>query len=588
LASIFLALVLLLTPQLAKAQDTEELLCYHEGAAFFVKLPHPFIGLPERIYQRITPGGSGELLACQLRLYNEYPSYTSHNGFIIIAVHPPIDGYPGAPVFEREIATDNLGNAIFDWDIGFDYSFATGETFFLSMAYAPASPLDTIAIVTADIGTYTGHSFFFTGPNTTWWSDDLTHPLGDMHFCALVNMNEPEAFVHFPYSNLDLGRVEFGQSLHFNFPILNQGNAPLIFEPLVQPGSNWTVHFAGPDSLMPPDSLLLELTWEAPLEPDSTSVLLTLECNAPNEPHIELRLSAANSPADLLVNDWDETDLASIQYADTSSATGNWRFFTGLNRPGYFVGHTAPLGTTVAEDLLVIHDVPMSLGDWIEVRWSQSFANIDSTSFLAFVWRNPADGRWHVLDTPDIMSPPYFTGLEAWHSVPWANWGPCEEAGFQDFGFLYSGTQCQTDWFMDDLEFQLHSPLEAPVISLRRWRNGMRIEWDAVLNADSYLVEVNTTSDFESADYRPLAITQDTCWSDPYFGLGLFFGYFRVTAMSDEAVMPRALISQLNNGSLIAHPLPRACKQVGEQPKAARPLFKPTSNFIPACQGEIL
>jgi len=499
-----------LAQEVWKGGTADDLLCYHAGAAYYIKVPHPAWGNPGPFFQRITPGGSGTLSGCQLRLYNEYTDDCSHDGELMITVHRRVEGFPGEAVGEFTVATDSLGNDIFDWEFNaFDFHFVAGEEFFLGVDFQPFAEEDTIAMVTADLGDWTGHSFFLIDGQTVWWGDPQGTPFGDMHFCALVDYPEgSHPYIYFPWDYLDLGLVETGQLLESRLPILNWGIEPLVAgEPEIT-GEGWSVELSGPDSLLHPDTLFLEVVWSAPDVESLSDAELTLATNAVNDSLLELDLHAGSSRAELLLNDWDEWELLSFtQFADTGAGTENWAFYSGLSRVGYFVGHGSPEPGFFVEDVLAVRDLPLEERGYVEIRWAQQNLMLENLGFHALIWRNPEDAWWYVQHGVDLLEPPYLGNEDSWSTVPWILWGPVPSTGEHAFGLLYSGSEAD-QWFVDDLEFVMHVPLEPPQISIQRVGSGVRLTWNSVEDAEWYRLEYESDGAF-----RTLAAIPDTSWN---------------------------------------------------------------------------
>lgn len=496
-----------LGPLQPEAPEREEaLLCYHTGAAYYIKLPHSVYGDPGIVFQRITPGASGHLNGFQLRLFNDYPGHTRHFGTLQLSVHRRVGGLPGPWEMMRMVQADTVDNAVLDVPLESQFQFASGEEFYLGLAFEPASSQDTVAYVAAALGDYTGHSFFFLDGQIVWWGDPDGTPFGDMHYCADVWLDDEQAFLQFPWSQLDLGRGRAGGLLRQSLPLLNQGTAPLVIHEAAVTAPDWSSALAGPDSLMPPDTLFLELAWQAPALESASATELSLLSNAANGPERHIPLRAASSTADLLLADWDEWPTAAHQFQD-STASGGWMDFTGLYRPGPFMGHgAAPSGLQVW-NVLALRNLRLEEGALLRLRWCQYQRSLAGLGQHALCWRDPRTGLWQALDEPDLGQPPWIGPESEWYTVPWAEWRvPC--SGIHELGFLYAGLGPGDIWFVDDVELCVLDALPPPLVSIQAHGGGARLSWAPVLGATRYRVErVDCTPP------RVLCWTADTTWT---------------------------------------------------------------------------
>lgn len=484
-----------------------ESLCYHTGDVYYMKLPHPVYGDVGPLFQRITPGSGGVLGGCELRLLNQFNNNSFHDGTLSISVHRREGGWPSEAVETLALDAGDYGNGVFQWDFSGEFSFDAGEDFFLSLTFDPASPMDTLAYVTADIGDWTGHSFFIFQGETAWWGNPQGEAFGDMHFCARATLLNRQPFLQFPWSRLDFGRCRAGEPWSIRLPILNQGTAPLHISEVSIDSPGWIIGLEGPDSLSFPDTLHLDLTWADPPPDAELEATLRLRSNAADSLR-EIPLRIASSRADWLLADWNELVVNVVQFADTGLVTGNWQPYQGLHRPETFYGHDRPAGEAQPLDLLAVRDLPIEEGSMVEFRWSQHQRHGDEIDLHAFAWRNPDTGWWQVQEEPDLCEDPWRSPDGEWTTTPWLAWGPAPATAELDFGFLYGGPDANDMWFIDDLEIRVRPPLEAPQVSIALAASGVRLQWAPVAGAARYRVE-----EFCSGSWRAAATVSGTSWT---------------------------------------------------------------------------
>jgi hypothetical protein len=513
-------------------QRDDALLCYHADAAYYVKLPHPLFGNQGLLYQRVTPGASGHMNAFELRLYNNYPGSVRHVGILSLTVHRRVGGLPGP--FEQMVSldADTVGNTILTLPLDTPFPFSLGEEFYLGLAFQPAASVDTVAYVTASLGSYSGHSFFLMSNQVMWWGDQLGTPFGDMHYCADVWLDNTQAHLHFPWTQLDLGRGRAGHPLELEVPLINQGTGPLIVNQASVAGPDWSCRLVGPDSLMPPDTLLLCLAWNAPQVDTVSTSLLTLQSNAANEANRQLTLNAASSTADLLLADWDEWDVATAQLGAEGPATGNWSLYRGLGRPEPFMGHSMPAGGLVVQDILYLRGLFLRQGDQLRLRWAQYQRNRSAMVQHALAWRDPLTAQWQVLAEPDLGSPDWLGPEGEWFTVPWHTW-TAPSTGLHDLGLLYGGTNAVDMWFIDDLEVDLLAPIQAPELRIHAFCGHALLLWNPVLGAEYYRIER-----VDRTPHQVLGHTATCAWTHRH-ALRLGRAQYRVIAVGrDEAGAP--------------------------------------------------
>lgn len=522
----------------------DALICYHTGASYYIKVPSAAHGNPGPYYQRITPGASGHLNGFQFRFYNQFAGNQHHAGIVTFSVHRRVEGVPGEPELSMVVDADTLGNGILDLSVSAEFQFAEGEEFFLSLDFQPASSLDTMALVTADIGQYTGHSFFYLNQQTVWWGDQEGNLFGDMHYCADVWLNDEQPFVHFPWTRLDFGLLPAGEILQVNLPLTNQGTAPLIVHELAIDHGAWSVEAVGPDSLDPADTLMVAIQW-IPSESDCIDEsLLTIASNAVNAPVIEIPLRAGSSEAEILIRNWDEWQIESIQFADTGSVTNNWNVYHGLGRPEPFTGHGPAMAADSVADVLAFRNLAMPRGSWLQFRWTQLQRLHEEVQLHALVWHDNQSGFWHVMTDPDLTMEPWIGPENTWYQTPWVFWGPTPDDLPLDIGLLYAGTHPADGWYVDDFELILHHALLPPQPQIRPWGNGVRMDWPPVEDADHYLVE--TLHDGEAVDSFWTSDTSCVRMGD----LRSTRGFYRVKAFNSFEAPVRAEGSSLHSGEV--------------------------------------
>lgn len=486
-----------------------ESICYHTGDAYFIKLPHPTWGDVGPLFQRITPGSGGELRGCKLRMLNEFNGNSFHQGEMRISVHRRTGTQPGPALQTLLLDAGDYGNGTFEWSFEQGFTFDAGQDFFLGLVFQPATPMDTLAYVTADIGDWTGHSFFYHEGETAWWGNPHGVAYGDMHFCALVDLSDRQPFLHFPWTTLDLGRCKADEEWSIELPILNQGTAPLVVNGASVDSPGWIVSLDGPDSLEFPDTLRLELRWPAPPAGTDLHTMLTLRSNAPDSVR-SFPMHIATSQAEWLLSDWDEWTVEVLQFADSGPETRPWHAFSGLDRPGPFMGHDAPAAGLDVVDLLALRDLPVLAGSMLEFRWCQHLRHDEHIDRHEFAWRDPETGWWRVPEEGgDLSEAPWLTPEGVWATTPWLVWGPAPSTAAYDFGFLYGGTEAGDMWFIDDLEVRIRPPLAAPRVRISREASGLRLRWPAIAGADSYRVE-----ELRHDGWSSVASVQDSSWCD--------------------------------------------------------------------------
>jgi hypothetical protein len=487
------------------AEREEALLCYHQGSTYYVKMPHPATGDVGPLFQRVTPGSAGHMLAFQLRLYNNYPGNLRHEGLITLGVHRRAGQLPG--VYEQmvQVAADSIDTGVLDIFLPEPVVFSAGEEFFLSMDYEPATVMDTIAYVTAGLNSYTGHSFFLHNGQISWWGSQDGLPFGDMHFCAYVWLDTQEAYLHFPWTRLDLGRSPAGALQRLALPVLNQGTAPLTLQAAVS-GDGWSAMVQGPDSLMPPDTLFLCLDWQAPALEQSGTGTLQLVSNASNMPVRTIPVRAASSTAHLLVADWDEWPWAVDQLGDSSPEAYSWRTLQGLTRPEPFLGHDAPQEDHDCRDVLHLTGLRLAEDARVLLRWSQFRRHSSGMREHRFCWR-PTGGEWVMQEQPDLTQDPWLGPVDEWWTTPWLEWlVPAD--GVYDLGLLYGGPGVYDRWYVDDWELRVEGALAPPQVRVQGTGGCVRLEWDAVPGAADYVVE-----QVDASVPRVLGATSGTTWT---------------------------------------------------------------------------
>jgi len=471
---------------LCAADREDALLCYHQGSVYYVQIPHPSSGDVGPLFQRVTPGSAGHMLAFQLRMYNSFPGNQRHDGMITLGVHRRAGQLPGDYVQMVQLEADTIDTGVLDIPLSEPVVFAAGEEFFLSLVYEPATSLDTIAYVTAGLNSYTGHSFFIHNGQISWWGSQDGFPFGDMHFCAHVWLDTQESYLHFPWTRLDMGRSPAGALHSLALPVLNQGTAPLTIDATVT-GDGWSATSMGPDSLMPPDTLFLCLDWQAPAGEASGAGTLQLVSNAANSPVRTIPLRSASSTAHLLVADWDEWPWAVDQLGDTSPEAYSWRTLRGLTRPEPFLGHDAPEEDHLCRDVLHLTGLRLAEGARVHLRWSQFRRHSSGMREHRFCWRSTG-GEWVVLEEPDLTRDPWLGPVDEWWTTPWLEWVVPAD-GVYDLGLLYGGQGAYDRWYVDDWELRVEGALAAPQVRARRVGGCVRLEWDPVPGAGSYVVE---------------------------------------------------------------------------------------------------
>ena len=477
-----------------------DMVCYHAGAYYYVKIPHPVWGNVGRQYQRLTPVSGGLLEGCEIRLHNNWDLANTHNGTLWLGVHRQVNQLPGVPEMLYPVATDSLDAGIYYFYLpqpGF--TLLPDEEVFLSLSFTPATPADSIAIVTAAAGTWTGHSFFLQNNQVSWWGTEDNVPFGDMHFCGEIDfVDGPQAQPWMPWTQANLGLVPAGTSKSWRFPIHNIGPAPLVVSLQEQHNERFTAMLEGPDSLAHPDTLFLELDYHSPGAwlgdvMDSTSYRLSTNC--PDDSLLHMSLTAGSSTSEILLSDWNEwanpnTDwyLTFTQFADTGATASNWDFYTGLWRPGTFVGHEAPTPGSTSTNILALRNLWVEEGEYVRLRWSQyRRPGTGEEAQRGFVWRNPQTNFWYVQNDYPLNEQPWAGPEGEWYTVPWILWGPCPSTGAHGFGLLFSGTS-GGDWFVDDLEVNRQPELVPPTIHISISGPDIRLDWNSVVGAQSYLI----------------------------------------------------------------------------------------------------
>ncbi len=522
------------------SRETRDALCYHDWAYYYIKIPHPSWGHVGRIYQRILPVDAGEVTQLELRLHNDYLEGNAHQGQIQLGLHRVDGQWPQPASVSWAIESDTLGNGVFHFDLpGPPFSFQTGEEFLLSMDYLPASPQDTIAIVTGSAGTWTGHSFFLGGNEYQWWGNHEGEAFGDMHFCAEVTwMNGAQAHAWMPAQELDLGLFAPGEQKELRLPILNLGTAPLGTS---APSSSHMRHVAsleGPDSLLNPDTLFLDVLTRAPqswVGNPQLSARIEMRTNMPMDSLLSLRLHSSLSSSDLLLNDWDEWigadwSLSFSQFADTGATVANWGFYEGLGRPATFIGHEASQPADSSASILALRELPLQAGEHVSLRWAQLERRRAAGGLHALVWRNPLDSFWYV-QAVELDSLPYQGPENTWHTIPWIHWGPAPNSGLHGFGLLYVGRDAN-EWFVDDLELEFWTEMEAPRLRIDTYGPDILLEWDDIPAAENY--RVLRMRDGES---REVAMTSGTSYTDERALQQVGFTAYRVVS---ETMPPAA------------------------------------------------
>jgi len=496
----------MLLPPLESPAREDALLCYHSGAAYFMKLPHPLYGLQDRIYQRVTTGAPGHMTAFELRLHNDYPGHTRHAGTVQLSLHRLVSGMPGPHEQLQELDADTLGNEIITVPLDLPFHFMQGEEFFLGLSYLPAASMDTLAYVTAPIGTYSGHSFYLQDGQVTWWGDGQGTPFGDLHFCAQVWLDSAQPFLHFPWTALDLGRGLAGQALNLSLPLVNQGTAPLVVQSVTVDQTGWACHVEGPDSLAPADTLLLHLSWLAPAEEAVSTAQLALRTNAANDPVRHIPLRAASSTADLLLANWNEWACASLQQAD-SSGDGGWRSWTGLGRPGPFMGHDSGSPLSDLHDMLVLRQLRVAQGSTLRLRWIQYQRLRHDMVQHALCWRRPGSDQWETLSQVDLHDEAWLGPEGQWFEVPWITLD-APASGDLELGILYAGTGAGDQWYLDDLELEVEGAPGSPTLEVHSRYGAMVLAWRPVPGADAYAVRQSGPG-----PSRLLAWVEGTSWT---------------------------------------------------------------------------
>lgn len=519
--------MLRLPAELAPPDPREDaLLCYHSGAAYFMKLPHPVYGQQDRIYQRVTTGARGHMDAFELRLHNDYPGHFRHAGTLQLSLHRLTGGMPGSHEQLIELDADTLGNETITVPLALPFHFIEGEEFFMGLSFQPAAAVDTIAYVLAPIGTYSGHSFYLEGGQVTWWGDSQGNPFGDMHFCAQVWLESAQPFLHFPWSSLDLGRGLAGQSLDISLPLVNQGTAPLVMQSVSVNDAAWSCHVEGPDSLAPADTLLLHVQWQAPNEESQSSAQLTLRCNAPNDPVLVLPLHAVSSTADLLLADWDEWECASLQLED-STASGGWRSWSGLGRPGPFMGHDSGPPQPALADLLVLRRLRVAQGAVLRLRWVQYQRLRPEMVQHSLMWRRPGASEWEFVPAVDLLEEAFLGPENQWYQIPWITLSiPAD--GDLELGLLYGGTGSGDQWYVDDLELVVEGSPGTPDLGIESRCGAMTLKWQRVPGADAYAVR-----QIAPGSTRLLAWATGTSWTH-WRAQRLQQGFYQVSAWKDD------------------------------------------------------
>jgi hypothetical protein len=483
----------------------DALLCYHQGSTYYVKQPHPTSGSINPLFQSITPGSSGHMNAFELRLYNTFPGNLRHEGLLQLTVHRRAGLMPG--VFEQMVvvSTDTVDTGVLRIPLSAPFEFAQGEEFFLGMSYLPAASLDTIAYVTAGLGSYTGHSFFLQNGQVVWWGAPDGTLFGDMHFCADVWLDTQQAYLQFPWNRLDLGRGRADQPLELVLPVLNQGTAPLTVSSTIS-GAGWSARLRGPDSLMPPDTLFLTVNWDGPPTDSTGTGALTLSTNATNNPVRTIPLRAASSTADVLLADWDEWPTGVEQLVDSSDSEHTWRRVQGLNRPRTFMGHDSPLQGQSCRDVLFLRGLRLQENATLQLRWSQYRRHSSGMREHSFVWRPAGTEEWHVLADHDLARDPWLGPADEWWTTPWLEWN-VPAGGEFDVGLLYGGDGAYDRWYVDDLELRVEGSLAAPELSVSHCGGFLKLEWESIPGATHYCVE--------RTDCQPPQVqgwTTDTQW----------------------------------------------------------------------------
>lgn len=534
----------LLVPGPAVQPDAEnrELLCYHAGAYYYVKIPHPVWGDVGRQYQRITPVGGGVMYGCELRLHNTWTGTHSHNGTLWLGVHRRSGQLPGLPEMLYPVPTDTLTSDVYHFYLPTPgFPVPPDEEVYLSLQFVPATPADTIAIVTAMEGTWTGHSFFLSGDNVSWWGTQGNVPYGDMHFCADMHLTEgAQPMVVMPWNRADLGRLPAGELRSWQFPVYNIGAAPLGTSLETPDHDRFTGHLDGPDSLMHPDTLFIAVDYEAAgawMGDVVDSTLYRLHTNSPADSVMQFSLVAGSSTSELLLNDWNEWlepgqdwELTFTQFADTQSTATNWDFYTGLRRPGVFVGHGPPTPGTTSTNVLAVRNLWLETGDYVRMRWSQHRRPGNGEGALhAIVWRNPQTGFWYVQNQFPLDEDPYLGPVGDWYTVPWILWGPSTTTGYHGFGLLYSGTNGD-EWYIDDLEINPQSALPPPVAHITVSGHDVMLDWSPVTGAIAYRV----TELVDGAEHF-LAETVSTGWLHERGLQGAGIRRYRVRAVGPES-----------------------------------------------------
>ncbi|MFA7331644.1 MAG: hypothetical protein WC326_11295 [Candidatus Delongbacteria bacterium] len=500
-------LLLLVASLGARAQQCDTI-AYHDGYAATFTSSFPLVSGTNnftKVAYYIDPAAAGALTFMRLQFYNNnLAPVVGHNGTLRVWVHGDNAGEPGSVVAGPVDFNAAPFAAVYGtWDqvnlAGLGYSFTGGVPFHVVWEFIPSTAGHKLAVVgVTGTGAAFGNQMFNQGavpPAWGWWFTGRGDLIQQVGLCYTVT---PPGNLELADLDVDMGRVEVGQSLTETFTATNTGgmNTTVTGISVTNPAL-YSATIAGlPVVLAPGQSVDFSLSFQPGANVifrDTTSVDISWTSNA--VAHSSQFFAIAGSSEGTLTNDWsgapEELDWFISADGDTSYAGAYWQLFSGgLNRSFPLAGHryTAE-GDTASSELYTLLENP--LGDDLTLRYAYTQNYPDDTVQHALLVYGVEGGNLNYLYGFDVST--YTQGAPVWaHLTAQLDSLPDSVA----VSFYYGGSYAD-DWFIDDVELiRSCTPIQ---ISILQQGGNVVVGWEPFAGETVRILRSADAYDFSGA-----------------------------------------------------------------------------------------
>lgn len=536
----FLWLMLLLVASLGARAQVCDTVKYHDGfgISFYGAFPvvqtvAPFYTFNQVAYY-IDPAANGSLTFLRLMSYNNnLAPVVGHIGTLRVWIYSDDTVTPGRPATilagPVDFSTNGFATVYNTWDqvslTGLGYTFTAGVPFHLVWEFLPSVAGHKLAVLGVTGASYAlGNQMYnFTTSQWGWWFTGRGDLMQEVGVCYTAT---PPGNLELSDFQVDMGRVEVGQSLTETFTATNNGgmNTTVTGISVTNPAL-YNASIAGlPVVLAPGQSVDFDVTFQPGANVifrDTTSVDIAWTSNA--VAHSSGFFAIAGSSEGTLTNDWsgnpDELDWFISADGDTSYAGAYWQLFSGgFNRNFPFVGHRYTVeADSASSELYAIVD--NSMGDDLTLRFAQTQNYPGDAESHALLVYGVEGGLLNYLYGYDLT--PFTQQSPTWaHLTAVLDTLPDSVA----VSFYYGGSFAD-DWFIDDVELvRSCTPIE---ISVVQSGGNVEIGWTPFAGETVRILRSAEPYDFSSAVEVASAPSMDGELSLPISGARWFYRALR-------------------------------------------------------------